>query len=76
MIHVFWPNDFKKDKGTILTPTAPFKGICNHCRKKAIVRNYAYNSFERLGTLCKDCFEEIDSEISNYTNFHEVEEWL
>lgn len=34
MVKVYWDNDFKKDKGAILDPTAPFKGICQHCKQK------------------------------------------
>ena len=76
MIKIYWPNDFKKDKGAILAPTAPFKGICQHCKQRKLVRNHAYNYFERLGTLCKNCFNEIDSALSDCLNFKEIEDFL
>lgn len=76
MIHVYWTNDLKKDYGAIIEPTSPFKGTCNHCKQRKIVRNYAYNCFERLGTLCKDCFEEIDYELNDCLDFHEIEDFF
>ena len=76
MVKVYWTNDLKKDKGAILAPTAPFKGICQDCKQRKLVRNYAYNYFERLSTLCKDCFEEIDSELSDCLNFNEIEDFF
>lgn len=76
MIKVYWDNDLKKDKGAILDPTAPFKGICQDCKQRKTVRNYAYNYFKRLGTLCKDCFNKIDSELSESLNFKEIEDFL
>lgn len=76
MVKVYWDNDLKKDKGTILDPTAPFKGICQHCKQRKTVRNYAYNYFKRLGTLCKNCFKEIDSAFSDCLNFNEVKDYF
>lgn len=76
MVKIYWVNDLKKDKGALLAPTAPFKGICQHCKQRKSVRNYAYNYFERLGTLCKDCFEEIDSELSYCLDNNEIKDFL
>lgn len=75
-IHITWDNDLDKKKGAILEPTSPFKGICQHCKQRKIVRNYAYNFFERLGTLCNDCFNEIDNELEDCLDFHEIEEFF
>jgi len=51
-------------KGRAIGPTAPFKGICNHCGKHKAVRHYPYNAIEPLGVYCKECFKEIGKAIS------------
>ena len=74
---IFYGNDFNLMKdGYDLNPTAPFKGICQHCKQRTIVRNYAYNVYERLGTLCKECFNEIDKELSYCYNINDLEDLL
>lgn len=51
-------------KGIVIGPLAPFKGICNHCGKRKVVRHYPYNVIEPLGVYCKECFKEIDKAVS------------
>lgn len=55
--------------------TAPFKGICDQCKKRTNVRNYPYNENERLGTLCTNCFKEIDKALCNCKNINEENEY-
>lgn len=64
MARIFYPNDSDRSRGYEVSPTAPFKGVCQHCGERTIVRNYPYNCESRLGTYCPECFRKIDSEIS------------
>lgn len=61
-------------KDSMIFTTSPFKGVCQQCKHRTIVRNYPYNHFERLGTLCNTCFKEIDTALSSYEDYHEEEE--
>lgn len=65
MARIFYSNDSDRSHGCVVLPTAPFKGVCQRCGKRTIVRNYPYNCESRLGTYCPGCFREIDSEISS-----------
>lgn len=50
--------------GEVIAPTAPFKGICQGCKKRANVRHYPWNCEEWLGTFCKHCIDSINRELS------------
>ena len=74
-IKVYFPLTHVKCTGYETNPTAPFKGICNQCNQRKIVRNYAYNCLERLGTYCKDCIKEINDDLAGYKDYYEHEEY-
>lgn len=44
---------------------SPFKGVCNCCQQRTIVRPYPYNESEWLGTYCKPCIEKIDEALGD-----------
>lgn len=51
----------------------PFKGICQDCGKRTLVRLYPYNDFEWYGVCCKYCFKEFDDAMAEF-DWNYVEE--
>lgn len=43
--------------------SAPFKGVCQDCKKRLLVRLYPYNWLDNLGVLCIDCYKYIEREL-------------
>lgn len=51
--------------------SAPFKGICQQCKKRTLVRLYPYNSSQWFEVLCKFCFEDFDNAMAQYRDYYE-----
>ena len=73
---IYWDDDFMFEKqgahakggtpgkGKTLAPLSPFKGVCQHCKKRTIVRYYPWSTEKWVGSLCKHCIEEFDNALS------------
>lgn len=51
--------------------SAPFKGICQQCKKCTLVCLYPYNSNHWFGVLCNFCFEDFDNAMALYRDYYE-----
>lgn len=51
--------------------SAPFKGVCQQCKNRLLVRLYPYNDNEWFGVLCKFCFEDFDNAMEQYRDYYE-----
>lgn len=86
MTYIYWEDEYKwgmygahrKDgipgSGTLVNPTAPFKGVCQRCGKRLNVRHYPYSPADNnFGVYCEHCMKEIDEEMSAPDEFPEEE---
>lgn len=86
MTYIYWEDDYKwgmygahrKDgipgSGTLVNPTAPFKGVCQRCGKRLNVRHYPYSVVDNdFGVYCDRCIKAIDEEMSAPDNIPEEE---
>lgn len=56
--------------------SAPFKGVCQDCKKRLLVRHYPYSWIDNLGVLCKDCYKRIDTGLELVTDDFGVNYWI
>lgn len=56
--------------------SAPFKGVCNDCKKRGLVRHYPYSWVDNLGVLCKDCYKRIDTGLELVNDEFGVSYWI
>jgi hypothetical protein len=65
---------FPGDSGVVRESSGPFKGICQQCKNRTVVRLYPYSCEEWLGVLCKECYREIAEALSDAGVYHDEED--
>lgn len=55
--------------------SAPFKGVCEQCKKRTLVRLYPYNDNEWFGLFCISCFKDYDNALAQYKDYFEESDY-
>lgn len=78
-MRVFWRDLYgnnDESKIGIKEVSAPFKGVCNDCKKLCMVRHYPYSWLDNLGVLCQKCYERIDTELELINDENGISYWM
>lgn len=74
-MRIYWRglyNIMDESKIGVKEISAPFKGVCDHCQKRVVVRHYPYSWVENFGVFCKYCYKSIEDDLNsldlNYTD--------